>query len=128
MQQKLIIPCELPDLNTTIALSKRHWSEYAKLKRKYTQMVACHARRQLKPILSGRVHLSFVWYCRNKRRDPDNVCSAKKFIIDGLVAAGILSNDGWKQVVGFSDSFEVDQNSPRVAVTIVEFSDNEEHA
>ena len=116
--QTLIIPCELPDLNTTLSESKRHWSKYSQLKREYTALVAALARRQLRPVVSGRVHLSFVWYCRNRRKDPDNVCSAKKFIIDGLVSADILQNDGWKQVVGFSDSFEVDRDKPRVAVEL----------
>ncbi len=87
MTQKLIIPHELPALNQTIEAGKRHWSEYAVLKRRYTALVAALARRQLRPVLSGRVQLSFAWYCRDRRKDPDNIASAKKFIIDGLVAA-----------------------------------------
>lgn len=35
------------------------------------------------------------------RRDPSNICSAAiKFIEDGLVKAGAIKNDGWKQVKG----------------------------
>lgn len=35
------------------------------------------------------------------KRDPSNICSAAiKFIEDGLVEAGAISNDGWKQVLG----------------------------
>ena len=117
--QTLIIPCELPDLNTTLSESKRHWSKYSRLKREYTGLVACIARRQLRPVVSGRVHLSFVWYCRNRRKDPDNISAAgRKVILDGLVSAGILQNDGWKQVIGFSDSFEVDRDKPRVEVEL----------
>ena len=117
--QQFIIPCELPALNQTIEAGKRHWSEYAVLKRRYTALVAALARRQLRPVLSGSVHLSFVWYCRNKRRDPDNVSAAgRKVILDGLVTAGILSNDGGRQVGGFNDSFEVDKDKPRVEVEL----------
>lgn len=118
MTQQLIIPHELPDLNTTIAESKRHWSRYSKLKREYTDLVAALARRKLRPVFSGRVHLEFVWYCRNRRKDPDNICSAKKFVIDGLVSAGILQDDGWKQVSSFSDTFEIDKVNPRVEIVI----------
>ena len=76
------------------------------------------ARRQLCPIRSGRVHLSFVWFCRNRRKDPDNISSAgRKIILDGLVSAGILQNDGWK----FSDSFEVGRDQPR-EVVMMEYS------
>ena len=117
-RQQLIIPHELPALNRVIDESKKHWSKYSRLKREYTQMVAVLARRQLRLILSDSVHLSFVWYCRDRRKDPDNVCSAKKFIIDGLVSAGILQDDGWKQVVGFSDDFEIDVVNPRTEVII----------
>jgi len=100
--------------------SKKHWSAYHKLKLQYTGLVACLARRQLRPVRSGRAHLSFVWYCRDRRKDPDNICSAKKFIIDGLVEAGILANDGWSQIATFSDCFEVDKDCPRVDVEISE--------
>ena len=117
--QTLIIPCELPDLNTTLSESKRHWSKYSQLKREYTALVAALARRQLRPVVSGCVHLSFVWYCRVRRKDPDNISAAgRKVILDGLVSAGILQNDGWKQVIGFSDSFEVDRDKPRVEVEL----------
>jgi len=35
------------------------------------------------------------------KRDPSNVCSsAIKFIEDGLVAAGVIPNDGWNEVYG----------------------------
>lgn len=35
------------------------------------------------------------------KRDPSNVCSAAiKFIEDGLVKAGVIPNDGWKNVLG----------------------------
>jgi len=120
MNQRLIIPCELPDLNRVIAESKRHWSKYAATKKQHTAMVAALARRQLRPVRRGQVHLSCVWYCKNKRRDPDNIASAKKFIIDGLVEAGILENDGWSQISGFSDTFSVDKANPRVEVVIAE--------
>ena len=74
--QRLTIPCELPSLNEAIAESKRHWSRYAKQKREFTAMVASLARRQLRPVGAGRLHLSFVWYCRNRRKDPDNIAAA----------------------------------------------------
>ena len=118
MKQQFVIPHELPALNRVIDESKRHWSKYSQLKREYTALVAALARRQLRPVLSGRVHLSFRWYCRNQRKDPDNIASAKKFIIDGLVTAGILQNDGWRQVSRFSDAFEIDKVNPRVEVEL----------
>ena len=127
MKQQFVIPHELPALNQTIEAGKRHWSKYSRLKREYTELVACLARRQLRPVLSGRVYLSFVWYCRNRKRDPDNIASAKKFIIDGLVTAGILPNDSLRWIMGFSDAFEVDAANPRIEVEICEIRDEQEY-
>lgn len=45
---------------------------------------------------------------------------AKKFVQDALVQCGVLKDDGWKYVVGFSDRFEVDKENPRIEVLIKE--------
>ena len=54
-----------------------------------------------KPVM-GR----FTWIEENKRRDLDNICFAKKFILDALVQAGVLQDDNRKIVTNFTDSFE----------------------
>lgn len=119
MQQTFTIPCELPSLNEIISASKVHWSEYSKLKKEFTKLVAILARIRLRPV-QGRVSIEFLWYCKDRRRDPDNICSAKKFIIDGLILGGVLKNDGWRQISSFSDDFLVDKNGPRVEVVLYE--------
>lgn len=69
---------------------------------------------------SSRVSVNFTWYCPNKKRDHDNICFAKKFILDALVSGGILKNDSWECVNAFSDRFEIDKFFPRVEVEITE--------
>ena len=59
-----------------------------------------------KPI---RIH--FHWVEENKRRDLDNVCFAKKFILDSMVKAGKLKNDNRNFVKGFRDDFEYGKSS-----------------
>lgn len=54
------------------------------------------------------------------RRDPDNIAAAVKFIWDGLVEAGVIPNDGWKENGGWSNHFEVDKDNPRIEVVIKE--------
>lgn len=39
---------------------------------------------------------------------------------DALVSAGVLKDDGWKHVVGFSDRFDVDKANPHIEVRIRE--------
>ena len=118
-RQFFTIPCELPSLNQFLDAGKAHWSRYAKLKKEYSTLISILARLQLKPV-TGRVSMDFHWFCKDRRRDPDNVSSAKKFVLDGLTDAGILPDDSWRWVVGFSDHFEIDKNSPRVEITIDE--------
>ena len=48
----------------------------------------------------------FTWIEENKRRDLDNICFAKKFILDALVQAKVLKDDNRKIVVNFTDSFK----------------------
>lgn len=68
--------------------------------------------------------MKYTWYERNKKRDKDNISSfGRKVIQDGLVKAGVLENDGWKQIEGFSDRFRIDEEHPRVEIEIVEVSE-----
>lgn len=43
-----------------------------------------------------------------------------KFAQDALVRAGVLEDDDYKHVVGFSDRFDVDKENPRIEVLIKE--------
>jgi hypothetical protein len=92
--------------------------KYASLKAQWTQTCALHAlsaglRRM------ERIRLTFRWVERDRKRNPDNVAAGHKFVLDGLVTAKILPNDGWSQIAGWSDTFEVGPR-PGVEVTIEE--------
>ncbi len=61
----------------------------------------------------------YRWYEPSRRRDLDNISAfGRKVIQDGLVQAGVLENDGWKQICGFVDEFFVDTEHPRIEVYI----------
>jgi Holliday junction resolvase RusA-like endonuclease len=70
--------------------------------------------------VEGPVNFIIEYREASRRRDPDNFAAAKKFILDGLVQAGVLADDGWDEVVGFDESWIVDKEKPGVLVTIVE--------
>ena len=61
----------------------------------------------------------FTWIEENKRRDLDNICFAKKFILDALVESGVLKDDNRKIVTNFTDSFEYADKS-KVVVELEE--------
>ena len=114
MYQTLWIPGRLPGLNEVINQNRGNKFAGAKTKKDLTNSIAILAKAQLQPC--DRAHFIFNWVEINKKRDPDNIASAKKFIFDGLVLAGILKNDGWKQVEGFEDLFSVDKETHGVRV------------
>ena len=65
--------------------------------------------------------MRYRWYEKDRRRDLDNVSSfGRKVIQDALVQTHILKNDGWKEIIGFSDEFFVDARNPRIEVEIEE--------
>lgn len=117
---KLVVPGLLPGLNEYIAAERTNKHLAAKMKREAQRLVEICAKRQLRPV-KGPVMMKYTWYERNRRRDKDNISSfGRKVIQDALVNAGILENDGWAQIEGFSDSFSVDKKRPRVEVEIEE--------
>lgn len=122
MTYKIVIPGELPDLNTIIDESKKgrgKWQPYNEMKQEYTNIVAWIAKSEIKKQLK-KIDLEITWICKNRRKDKDNISGGIKFILDGLVAAGVIENDGWGQVGDIYHKFKVDKHNPRVEVEIRE--------
>ncbi len=114
---KIVVKGEMCDLNAYIA--KMNVNRYIgnKVKQEQTNLVSWIARD--KPEMKY-VHITTTYYCKNKMKDKDNICFAKKWICDGLVNAGVLPNDGWANVHGFTDLFEIDKEDPRTEIEIIE--------
>ncbi len=68
---------------------------------------------------TGAVVVSFEWHERTKKRDADNIASAKKFILDALVKCGVLVDDSRKYVKGFHDTI-IDDSADFVRVELIE--------
>ena len=114
---KLIIPGSLPTQNEIINIAKGHWGAYRQLKKIESERVAMHAKEQkLKSV--QRADFTITWFCEHNRYDKDNLMAGQKFIFDGLVQAGILPDDRWKNIGNIWHRFEVDKKNPRVEVLI----------
>lgn len=73
----------------------------------------------LQPVIDYPLQVTFLFYEQNHKRDLDNVSSwAHKSVMDALVTSGILENDGWKQITGYTDCFYVDKENPRIEVIL----------
>lgn len=117
MSNKFIIEGCLPSLNEYTNANRTNKYAGAKLKKQATQLVVLYAKTQLQGEYE-QIELCITYYCKNKRKDPDNVAFAKKFILDGLQESGHLKNDGWNNILGWSERFEIDKDRPRIEVEI----------
>lgn len=88
---KVIVKGKFPGLNQIIAASKRHYACYSKMKKENTELFQWETK-SFKPI-DGKAIVNITWYFKNKRRDPDNIMAAQKFILDALVKNGVLKDD-----------------------------------
>lgn len=115
---KLIIPGRLAGLNEYISAMNKNRFVGASMKKNNTEIVYWMAKEQ-KLKKCHPVEIIFTWFEPNMKRDKDNIAFAKKFILDGLVEAGVLDGDGWKGYGDFDDRFEVDKKNPRVEVELL---------
>lgn len=115
---KVTIPLPLPSMNKYSNAQRSNAYMGAKMKKDATNKCALYARkyRNLGVRFSIPCKLKFTWYTKDKREDPDNIASAKKFVLDGFQAAGLLENDTHKYIRGFVDEFEIDKVNPRVEI------------
>lgn len=121
MKNTLTIKGQLPNLNDYTTACRTHRQVGAKMKKKAEDIISAYIMQQLKGVeYKNAVKLSFRWYEPNKKRDLDNICFAKKFILDALVSNGVIIADGWRGVIGFTDEFYVDAKNPRIEVDIEE--------
>lgn len=119
MPYQFVIPGRLPNLNDMIDAARANRYASAEMKKANTELVAWCVKRAKIPKMK-RATLNITWYEISVRRDPDNVQAAVKFVWDGLVAAGVLTNDGWKQQGPVTHEMAVDKENPRVEVEVRE--------
>jgi Holliday junction resolvase RusA-like endonuclease len=117
---KLTIQGELTDLNTYVNKERANRFAAAAIKEKETNRVYWECKSQKLGKVIPPVVLEFKWFTKDLRKDADNIAFGKKFILDGLVKAGVLLDDKRDMVTGFIDSFFVDKENPRVEVYMYE--------
>ena len=124
--QTLRVPFRLPGLNDIISQMSGHLTmrgrrvyRYTQTKKRHTHsLVALIHAQGLRPV-TGPVWVFCTWTEAGKLRDPDNIASGGcKLILDALKAAGIIANDGWRNIAGFEHRFEIGR--PGVIVRLVD--------
>lgn len=113
---KFFLSGRLDGFNAVIDRNRANRYAGAKRKKQITETLAWQIRAENIPPLSDIPHhFKFTWHEKNRRRDPDNVASAVKFILDALQIAGIIPDDGWGNVASITHEFMV---ADEVGVTV----------
>lgn len=114
----------MPCLNDYIHACGKSPHVGGKMKRDY-QLIASNAiRKQIGKVrITNPVKIHYRFFEADMRRDPSNLASFfVKVFEDSLQQCGVLPNDGWFNIAGYSQDFFVDKENPRIEVTITEES------
>jgi Holliday junction resolvase RusA-like endonuclease len=129
MQYKVILPGKLPNLNDYLKAERQTFRKNGKFTTKGNEMkqnsqdlIIWQIRQQLRGLhINNQIDIHYMFYEPNPKRDKDNVASfCMKVFQDSLVLAGVIDNDGWKNINGFMHEFAVDKNNPRIEFLLTE--------
>lgn len=121
MENKLEIPYKLPSLNDYVYECRSNKFAGAKMKAQVEKDISWYINTL--PTYNKPIKIHFHWIEGNKRRDYDNICFAKKFILDCMVKCHKLKNDNRNWVTGgFVDTFEYGDTT-KVILKISEISE-----
>lgn len=118
---KLEIPYKFPSFNEYVYECRKNKYAGSSMKKKIEKDISYYINQL--PYFENPIKIKFTWIEENKRRDFDNICYAKKFILDSMVKAGKLKDDNRNYVTGFTDSFEYG-NETKVILDIEEEQKN----
>jgi len=120
---KFILQGEYCTLNQYSDAERTHYRYGASIKKAETARAVYELKQQWDGTMPDvPVEIIISWWRKNRRTDPDNIVFAKKFILDAMQEVGILENDGWNQVCGFTDDWGVDKDNPRVEIELNDFT------
>lgn len=111
------IPLKLPSCNDYIRACRSNPHVGAKMKARTEESISLYLFRL--PKFNKPLKIGFHWVESSKRRDLDNICFAKKFILDAMVKCGKLKDDNRKCVTAFTDTFSYGDET-KVILTIEE--------
>ena len=119
-------PFELPSLNEYVNAERANRFAGAKMKKDIERRLASHILHQGVVAHKIPVRIDFIWKCKNKRKDKDNIAFSKKFLLDSLVRCGVIPNDKWDCIESWIDIFpEPDKEDVGVDVIIYEKGDDD---
>jgi Holliday junction resolvase RusA-like endonuclease len=111
------LPGEFTQLNQYIRAERGNKFEAAGIKQAETLRTMAEVQ-DLPAVALYPVSVTFTWHRTDRRTDPDNIAFAAKYILDGLVKAGVLKDDGMDEIAELHHHFTIDKSTAGVAVLI----------
>ena len=92
----------------------------AVMKKEYQSYISLFIRRDLKGLkIDKPVIIHYHYYEENRKRDLGNIhAPCQKFVEDALQDCGVIENDNQNFVKGFTASFDVDKENPRIVIAL----------
>lgn len=118
MEYRFEIPGTLPTLNEYVARERSNRFAASSLKKKTQDYIKAFILDA--PKFPGSVTVWFEWVRPDMRSDKDNVAFAKKFILDALQEAGVITKDSWKLCTPYDRRYAVNKTNPRTVVVITD--------
>lgn len=97
---------KIPTLNEYIEHERTNKYLAAQIKKATTNRIKWWTMEQTRQKLTGMHDLVLIWQRNNKIHDADNIYAGIKFLLDGIVAAGIIADDGRKHIRHISHRIE----------------------
>jgi len=124
-EHTFMIPGELATLNEYTNQNRGNKYSGNKVKKDNTAKCIYHAMNALnrfktKPNKNGLFDLEIQWTTKNNKKDSDNIFFGVKFILDGMVKAGMIANDNRKHIRNISHTIFTDKNVQSIIVKLIE--------
>ena len=121
---KLTIWHRLAGLNEYTRANRTNAHVGASMKRTNEELIIPYIRRDLKGVHFDKVDIDITWYEPTKRRDPDNIFFAIKFILDALVKCDVIDDDSQKHIGEITNRVATEHpKSPRIEVLLKEIDE-----
>lgn len=116
----LILNTSFPTLNQYIAANNRNRYASNAMKQTHTNKVMLLAKSAKFELVKGqRYDVACHWYKPNNRTDHDNISFGIKFLLDGIVKAGILKDDSPKFINSIHHHFELDRTRDYISCSVM---------
>lgn len=118
-----IVRAKLPSLNEYIAACNANRYRGGRFKHEVEETIGWGIKQAISAgnlrRVDGPIIVHFQWHEKTKRRDADNIASAKKYILDAMQTYNVIPNDSRKYVQGFTDRI-IDDIEDYVVIEIEE--------